>query len=395
MASPFSTFSLMQTMSKTEGIKKVVALTFVDNIAGNVTKHIFHRDQKANLASFRLQLHPALIACQKLGYQIEIWSLHNSHPEHLEEIKNVDLCIVGKISTNREQLANEFTMINLAFLARLKRQQVPILLIYSDHHCCKKDTIGYFYKVIVGLANAIVCPTKRLVKELKSYASENITYHQIEDSWHFDETNDLEWEPKINHINLLWFGATSNIQYLIDAFPKLILSVNTSRDIKLTILSTKIAHAQFHKSIDHNIIGIKNWKISYRLWDSNQQPLQLRRELGNAQLTLLPSDPKDPSKCGVSHNRFVDAIRGGTIPIASPIESYLELSELGLISDDLPSMINYAEDNMTRIWEKIKLIRDKKLARFSPQRNHENWEKIIISFNSSSLCLGREPVRRL
>lgn len=375
-------------MNKTEDIKKVIALTFVDNIAGNVTEHILHRDQKANLASFRLQLHPALIACQKLGYQIEIWSLHNSHPEHLEEIKNVDLCIVGKISTNSEQSANDFTMINLALLARLKRKQVPILLIYSDHHCCKKDTTGYFYKGIVGLANVIVCPTKRLIQELKSYASENIIYHQIEDSWHFEETNDFKWEPKINSINLLWFGSTSNIQYLIEVFPKLILSVNTSRDINLTILSTKIAHAHFHKAIDYNIIGIKNWKISYRLWDSNQQPLQLRRELDKAQLTLLPSDPKDPSKCGVSHNRFVDSIRGGTIPIASPIESYLELSELGLISDDLPSMINYAENNMEKIWEKIRLIRDQKLARFSPQRNHKNWKKIILSIDRSGVHLS-------
>lgn len=370
-------------MNKTEDTKKVIALTFVDNIAGNVTEHILHRDQKTNLASFRLQLHPALIACQKLGYQIEIWSLHNSHPEHLEEIKNVDLCIVGKISTKCEKLANEFTMINLALLARLKRKQVPVLLIYSDHHCCKKNTIGYFYKGIISLANVIVCPTKRLIKELKSYASENIIYHQIEDSWHFKETSDLRWEPKINRINLLWFGSTSNIQYLIDVFPKLILSVNTSRDINLTILSTKIAHAQFHKAIDYNIIGIKNWKIYYRLWDSNQQPLQLRRELENAQLTLLPSDPKDASKCGVSHNRFVDSIRGGTIPIASPIESYLELSELGLISDDLPSMINYAENNMEKIWEKIRSIRDKKLARFSPEISHENWKKIILSINRS------------
>lgn len=102
-------------------------------------------------------------------------------------------------------------------------------------------------------------------------------------------------------------------------------------------------------------------------------------EISQAHVTLIPSDPRDSLKQGVSHNRLVDSFRGGCIPIASPMASYVELSSIALLADDFVPILNGIEANYNRIIAKHDAQRDQLLARFSPQTNQRKWEEAIAA----------------
>ena len=70
------------------------------------------------------------------------------------------------------------------------------------------------------------------------------------------------------------------------------------------------------------------WSLELLAWDNHNQPEQLENVLGSAHFAWLPSDPTDALKAGVSHNRLVDSVLSGCIPVASEMKSYLELSKI-------------------------------------------------------------------
>ena len=94
-------------------------------------------------------------------------------------------------------------------------------------------------------------------------------------------------------------------------------------------------------------------------------------------MKFLTSNPYDPSNTGVSHNRFVDAVRGGTIPIASPMCSYLEYIDLGIIGNDFVEMIERAELNYEQYTAKFDRHRDSMLSEHCPKINQKNWRNLI------------------
>ena len=120
-----------------------------------------------------------------------------------------------------------------------------------------------------------------------------------------------------------------------------------------------------------------NWSLRLAIWDTKNQPNQLKAELSRAQITLLPSDPLDPQKNGVSHNRLIDSIQSGCIAIASPVDSYLELSNVSLIGENFPKLLNFATENYQLLCDKYTKHRDTALERFNPGLNIKKWEIAI------------------
>ena len=109
------------------------------------------------------------------------------------------------------------------------------------------------------------------------------------------------------------------------------------------------------------------------------QPQQLSEELRQAHFTLIPSDPYDKDKIGISHNRFVDAVRGGTIPITSPMPSYLELKDLGLIGNNFERVFSHAAKNYSNLIKKYEVARNSMISSFSPENNLKEWKHWLIN----------------
>ena len=98
----------------------------------------------------------------------------------------------------------------------------------------------------------------------------------------------------------------------------------------------------------------------------------------------LPSEPKSPIKGGVSHNRLVDAVRSGSIVVASDMQSYQELSQLALLGPDHGGLINQLVPQYERLADKYAAFRSHVLRRFSPETNLKSWRRLLIDMTSNT-----------
>ena len=134
---------------------------------------------------------------------------------------------------------------------------------------------------------------------------------------------------------LIWFGNTKNIRYLLNVINSIMGQSPKHINFLLTVLGRR-------EALDMTFIHLKkiqanypNWRLRLIKWNDREPIRQLEKELSKSHISIIPSDPYDPLKCGVSHNRLVDSIRGGCISIASPMDSYKELSDLAILGEDL------------------------------------------------------------
>ena len=183
---------------------------------------------------------------------------------------------------------------------------------------------------------------------------------------------------KSQPLKIAWFGSANNIHYLCRDLTRLMSSLQSAPSYHLDILSSDQALDMAKKTfIRSTKSSLKPWKLRLFSWDSSDQPRQLQEVLGPAHLSWLPSDPNNIIKSGVSHNRLVDSVRSGCIPVTSPMSSYLELRKLALIGDDHVGIIENVISNYSRLVKKHESLRDKLLSRFDPLVNLARWEDFL------------------
>jgi len=355
--------------------KHITALAFFVNQTGNVTKKIFEGKGNGSMASSRLQFSPAIQSARKNNAEIEIFSLHSDKPSDFQELKKSDICLIGKLSANTEALVHSMIVANLAAITRLKNSGSTIVLQYCDNYLDSKGPLKDFYEDLFSLSDIIMFPCDALLNISKKNLTSQHQVHIIKDPWQLSKWNNFQTLElkKLEKIRLVWFGSNKNIPYLIKALPQLVTEANRSFNYELTILGLDYGLREF-KKVFPTFPQRKNWTFRLVPWDNNKQPDQLEREIARAQISILPSDARDPLKFGVSHNRLVDSIRGGCVTIASPMGSYLELEELALLGNNFGELLNNAVENYEKITSKLSNIRNDLLHDFSPTANEKQWD---------------------
>lgn len=356
---------------------KILGLVFYTNSFGDVTNNFYKPSSLAAAASHRLQMLPALEACTKLKKRIEIKSLHSEEPSHITSLQSYDACLIGKLSANNDKLIESLIVANLAAIIKLKLAGTPIALIYSDNYLREDRPIGEFYRCIFKLANYIIYPSKFLMEEGNKFtSSELIKSFLIHDPWQI-QNKLLPRQKLINEPwKIIWFGSNKNLIYLIIMLEKLSKSKRINFEAEITILASKWS---FNFLEEKKFLGLipKSW--TYRLveWSAARQPQQLEDELTKAHICLIPSDPNDSAKAGVSHNRLVDSVRAGCLTIASPMESYKELKRICLLGQNFEELILAACNDYDRLSQKHAKLSVNILEKFSPDSNNDAWEKVI------------------
>ena len=356
----------------------ITGLTFVQNLNGDIT-HLFDSPSAlGSMASARLQLLPAIRASRKLGTNIQMLSLHSKKPSDFFLLQPSKVCIVGKMSANNKESIEEMIVANLGAMVRLKNNNSKIIVQSCDNYFATNDAISEFYKDIYSLADHIVFPSSHLLYLCEPYVTVKTTQlHVVNDPWQVRESYPVRDLGKSEQIRIIWFGSNKNIIYLCKILPDLMQLMPKNYSFEITILGQKRAH----KHILHIHAQIKNkypnWIFRLVLWDHKNQPIQLENELTRAHISLIPSDPKDPLKAGVSHNRLVDSIRAGCITIASPMESYKELSKMAIIGSEFPGLLMFAINNYHTCAQELEKHRDTGIKQFNPKKNEKNWEELI------------------
>ena len=364
---------------------RLIALTFYVNKSGDITDRIFSHKSLSSTASQRIQFAPALQASKNLGCEICVKSLHSNKPEEVTNLRNYDICLIGKLSSNSKQLSQSMSVANLAAIIRLKLHGSKIAILYCDNLLIDDSEIGDLYKLIFKLADFVIYPTEYLKKIGSKYCSKITQNFVIADPWQVQKLHNPRKKLKKDNWKLIWFGSNKNFMYMKQLFPKLFASELTRENVELTLLTAEWAMNEFHNSNLASKIP-KNWSIRLVPWQNAKQPDQLEEELSRAHICIIPSDPDDPRKAGASQNRPVDSIRAGCLTLASPLESYIELSKVCLLGNDFIKMLACAFDQYERLTTKHEPLREKILERFSPEHNSRQWENIFKAIiNNTSI----------
>ena len=335
-------------------------------------------DKGKFLASNRIQLEPAKRAVIELGFEPKLLNLRAEKPNCLQLLGEPSCCIVGKLSHPNETFAQNILLANLAATSILQSRSIPILVNYSDNLASPSNSaIASLYRSLLWNADAVIYPCQAMQQLGKPWLNPSNPAQEwiIEDPWQVEEQPYRLLKPD-EPCRIIWFGHSSNLQYLLRELPKLLAACNAHSNFELTILSDSGTQTTVQKQIQ-KLPCQTQWTLRCIPWDNKSQPSQLAQELSRAHIAIIPSDTQDRRKLAASHNRAVDAIQAGCMVIASPIPSYKELQKLLLLSDDFANAINSGIQQYSRLATKWEANRSNMLKRFSPISNTRKWKEVI------------------
>ncbi len=298
--------------------------------------------KKVNLASARL----------RLGSLIH--NLANSSIEISAgfEIKNTpDILIIGKLKT-LDNLSYHFWMDKIK---SAKQNGSKIIIDYTDNYLDNSDSIFYkpLYDALVKLADKAVVSSNGLKLNLKNYFHGPIDI--IEDAI---EVPILKPNSKNKDgVNILWFGHSSNFNYLIkfiEQYKKFNLQTN---------IYALTNEQGIHLAKQSKVNVPKNLNVQLGLWSIEGMVNTAKF----CDLCIIPSDLSDNRKSGVSSNRLITSLALGLPTAADRLNSYNEFE-------------NYFTDIRS---EKFKVLLEK------PDIFHnqvlEAQEKIIPNFSQKTI----------
>ncbi len=328
------------------------------------------------VASTRLHIKPAIFASMKLGLSPRALSIRSK--DQIQDIGNPRICVVGKLTSNPDKQAS-IAKANIKAISHLKQKGIPIAVIYSNNWCTSRQDVlsqtrSDLYRNILFLSDAIIFTTKSMIPEGMKWAQKNTDFYVIEDPWQLEiqEFRDLDSDRTCR---IIWFGMDSNVDDLIRELPEIIHKCDAKDFFELTIFSNSYSFQKVATLIKKlNLEPKKPWKFRYVNWEVTK----IKQELTRAHIAIIPSDPTSIFKSVASHNRVVDSLQGGCMVIASPLESYKELSKCILITTNFPGMINQGIIEFERLTKKWNLSRKNVLERFSPKANQLKWENTLL-----------------
>jgi glycosyltransferase involved in cell wall biosynthesis len=99
--------------------------------------------------------------------------------------------------------------------------------------------------------------------------------------------------------------------------------------------------------------------------------------IGDCDLVVLPQDHRSPWGVVKSHNRLVEAIRGGRVAVASPIPSYRELADYAWVGEDLGEGVAWALANPREAVARVARGQDYIQQRFAPELIGRKWLQVL------------------
>jgi len=333
-------------------------------------------------ASARIHLQPLYRAAENLGLNPSILSLDVNEPNILNKLGKPQICVIGKINHHDDSRIDGFAMAVLAAVSRLKACGVKIVVSYCDNLAPLSCSRGFLYRDLLKLADHLIVPCQAMASLARRWTHPQLPILIINDPWQVR----LQPYPALaehDPLNIVWFGNTNNIYYFCKEISRLVSATTSAVGYRIDVLSSPQALEMSKKEFFSAFQSAqKPWTIRLIPWDKSAQPRQLEEVLGPAHIAWLPSDPRNIVKAGVSHNRLVDSIRSGCIPVASPMTSYLELSRLALLGTDHASIINDLLPHYSRIASKHQGLRESLLSRFDPSVNLTVWEEFLTNLIS-------------
>jgi hypothetical protein len=256
----------------------------------------------ANLASIRLRAGALLSAA---GRDVD-FSMGDTIPASCK----ADLLVVGKITIrDKPDRAAHW----LAACEKFKDAGGKIVLDYTENLVSADNERGRFYREALPMADLVVCSSRWLRDSLQPhFAGETAV---IEDAIEVRPIPPRKLDRK--PATALWFGHATNLHYLIR-----LLAAWPEKRIRTRIL-VQTNHEGIHWLRELNMRLPPNLALGASLWSVNN----MLGAAGESDFCMIPSDPADPAKAGVSSNRLITALALGLPTAAERVDSYREFSD--------------------------------------------------------------------
>jgi hypothetical protein len=115
------------------------------------------------------------------------------------------------------------------------------------------------------------------------------------------------------------------------------------------------------------------WSVEYVPWS----PAAVERAIARSDFVLLPQEHDTAWGRVKSHNRLVQAIRCGRLALASPIRSYLELSDYAWVGEPLGAGLRWALDHPKDAASRVQRGQVYVAERFSPAAIGAKWAQTL------------------
>lgn len=297
-----------------------------------------------NLASIRMRLGAAILSFKQTNFNISFG----------QNIIDADFIIIGKIGATNNSLRENLW---LNQIEKQKKLGKKIILDYTDDHLNFKSPMTSFYEKSLPYIHAAISSSTFLADKLKQKSKFFIEIIP-------DAIEVPIFKPKINQNNsknIFWFGHASNINYLINFISKW---RNLKQKTTLFILTNEQGVVIFNQT-KFNID--KNLSIRLGLW-SIQAMINTSKFCDSI---IIPSDPSDPKKAGVSSNRLITALALGLPTAASVMESYKEYAQY-FIDIDSEKFIELI-DNPDMFHNQVLEAQDKIIPQFTQEAIGQKW----------------------
>jgi hypothetical protein len=297
-----------------------------------------------NLASIRMRLGAAICSSKQTNFDISFG----------QNIIDPDFVVIGKIGATNNSLRENLW---LNQIAQQKKIGAKIILDYTDDHLSFESPMTSFYERSLPYLNAAITSSPFLADKLRQKIK---CFTEIIP----DAIEVPIFKPKIKENvskNVFWFGHASNINYLIKFISKW---RNLKQKMTLFILTNEQGIVIFNQTkfnIDKNLsIQLGLWSIQAMINTSNF-----------CDLIIIPSDPSDPKKAGVSSNRLITALALGLPTAACIMESYKEYDQYftDIDSEKFIELI----DNPDKFHNQVLEAQDKIIPQFTQEAIGQKW----------------------
>jgi hypothetical protein len=282
--------------------------------------------------------------------------------------------VISKVAGN-EVVERESELRRL--VATLNGPALPAKLFadFTDNYAAFGARTGYAWlaEYQAGLAAAceVVVSCAGLAAELAPYARRGL--HVIEDPWE----NLVQHAPRLapaDRVRLLWFGNVGpmNAEPLFEAIACCVEGLSgLPLHLDIVTAAGRQALVAGYAARLHEAHG--DLSLEHRAWS----PEATWAAIDACDIVLLPQDTEAAWSRGKSHNRLVEAIRGGRIAVASPIPSYVELREFAWVGDDLAAGVRWALDHPDDAISRVAAGQAALPARFAPGAVCRKWASVL------------------
>jgi hypothetical protein len=260
--------------------------------------------------------------------------------------------------------------------ADARKRGCPVVIDICDYPFARSEQVQSFYSEALKICDAVVVNSERMAELMAPHVSGRPLI--IEDAI-LGAPRNPEFAPA-GRLRLLWFGHPANVRYL-DLWLDSLVRFARELPCRLTVVTeagagaeevTQQIEARFRPALEARFIE----------WSLEAMAGALRR----TDLVLIPSDPSDSLKAGVSANRIAETLNAGRFAIASPLHSYQAFSDAAWLGADAIEGIRWALANRIEVRARIRrgqaLVAEKYAAEGIGRQWCELLERLALAGSS-------------